>query len=137
MKNTITDNIIDATIAQKMHPQTLAFMGDAVHSLYVRRQVILSNKNPRHLHAATVEQVKASGQSSASFDVVAILTESELAVFKRARNYKSKNVAKNASVTDYKRATGLEAVLGYLYLSGQTARLQVILETTTPKGEGK
>ena len=109
--------------ARKSNSQMLAFIGDAIYSLYARNQVVLNySKKINELHALTTKIVKASGQSEFVEKLIPLLTQEELEVYKRARNYKTANIAKNAKVNDYKKATGLEAVLGYLYLYGNIER---------------
>ena len=121
--------------AKNLNPQVLAFVGDSVYTLFIR--TMLAEKfdvKSGKLHTLANEYVKAGGQSDAVENVMHILTEDELAVFKRARNYKTHSVAKNATVVDYKRATGFEALVGYLYLIGNYERLNQILNLSV-KGE--
>lgn len=121
--------------AKNLNPQVLAFVGDSVYTLFIR--TMLAEKfdvKSGKLHTLANEYVKAGGQSDAVENVMQILTEDELAVFKRARNYKTHSVAKNATVVDYKRATGFEALVGYLYLIGNYERLNQILNLSV-KGE--
>lgn len=131
-------NSLDNKTAKTMNPQVLAFVGDAVYSLYIRQWIVLTDKSKvKDLHSHVTNFVKASGQSNFIEKLLPIFTEDEMAVFKRGRNYKTLSTAKNASVIDYKRATGLEAVFGYLYLSGQRARLNEILSMSIgEKDEG-
>ena len=113
---------------KNLNPQSLAFVGDAVFSLYIRERVVLADKEkPTNQHRHTTFFVKASGQSDIIKSIENILTEDEVHIYKRARNYKTNNVAKNSSVTDYKRATGFEALIGYLYLTNNSSRLNEIL----------
>lgn len=121
--------------AKNLNPQVLAFVGDSVYTLFVR--TMLAEKfdvKSGKLHTLANEYVKAGGQSDALEKILEILTEDELAIFKRARNYKTHSVAKNANVIDYKRATGFEAVVGYIYLIGNYERLNQIL-TICIKGD--
>ena len=112
-----------------MNPQVLAFIGDGVYSLFIRHKILLAeNIKGQELHNSVTNYVKASGQSNFINKLMPIFTEEELAVFKRARNYKTQSQSKNANIIDYKRATGFEAVIGYLYLSGKTDRLNEILK---------
>ena len=112
-----------------LNPQSLAFVGDAVFSLYIRERIVMSEElKPNQEHKITTQFVKASGQSQIISEIENILTETELKLYKRARNYKTNNVAKNAKVVDYKRATGFEALLGYLYLTKNTDRLEYIMQ---------
>lgn len=114
--------------ARNLSTQVLAFVGDGVYSLYIRQKIVLDkNLKGTDLHKSVINYVKASGQSNFINKLLPIFTERELSVFKRARNHKSLSQSKNSSVIDYKRATGLEAVLGYLYLIGNMDRLNEIL----------
>lgn len=129
------DKKIDEKTARKSNPQMLAFIGDAVFSLYVRTEVCLfNNVKANELHKLSTNYVKASGQSDFMERLLPNLNEFEMEVYKRARNYKTANIAKNAKVNDYKRATGLEALLGYLFLCGKNERLNEILRMLN-KGE--
>jgi len=112
-----------------MSSQVLAFIGDGVYSLFIRQKQVLENKHlkGKDLHASVTNFVKATGQSNFIERLLPLLDEKELAIFKRARNYKAQSQAKHASIIDYKRATGLEAVIGYLYLIGNEKRLNEIL----------
>ena len=83
---------------------------------------------PAHkLHLQSVRYVKAHAQSNSIHALEDILTEKEMAVFKRGRNSKSPTVPKNANLTDYRHATGFEALIGYLYLSGEEERLNYLM----------
>ena len=110
-------------------PLSLAYIGDAVYELYVRTRVIQEHPNmPAHkLHTYAVKYVKAAAQSASINAMADVLTEDETAVFKRGRNAKSPTVPKNADIRDYRRATGFEALMGYLYLSGETERLNYLM----------
>ncbi|MBO5713661.1 MAG: ribonuclease III [Clostridia bacterium] len=107
---------------------SLAFVGDAVYSLHVR-QKLLENKDEKAgaLNKKSASIVCATAQSKLADKWLNVLTEEELYVFKRARNAKKGTRAKNASVADYNKATGLEAVIGYLYLLGNVERLNYLL----------
>ena len=119
---------LDKKTILDLNPQVLAFIGDGVYSLYIReRLVTTTDLKGVKLHNATTNFVKAVGQSNFIEKLLPMLSEVELRVFKRARNHKTQSVAKNASIIDYKRATGLEALLGYLYLSKEYDRLNEIL----------
>ena len=116
--------------SRNLNPQSLAFVGDAVFSLYIRQMVVLNSElKPNAEHLLSTKYVKAGGQSEIISVIEDMLTEEEMRVYKRARNYKTNNIAKNAKVSDYKRATGLEALLGYLYLSGNHVRLTELMQT--------
>ena len=127
-------NQLKAEDAKILNPQVLAFVGDGVYSLYIRHFLSIShNVKSGELHKLTTQFVKATAQSDLANKLVEILNDTELDIYKRARNYKTQSVAKNSSVAEYHRATGFEAVLGYLYLSGMYDRLNEILKFCTEK----
>ena len=122
-------NNIDRDNAKNYNPQVLAFVGDAVYTMYVRNLIVLNNTGKSGaLHKITSTYVKAKTQSEVIERIISTFDEVELSVFKRGRNYKTQSTAKNSSVQEYHRATGFEAVIGYLYLSGQNERLNEILK---------
>ena len=105
-------------------PLTLAFVGDCVYDLIVRTVLVeRANEAPNKLHKKKSEIVKAAAQAAQIESILTELTEEELAVYKRGRNAHSHTAAKNASIADYRKATGLEALYGYLYLAERTDRL--------------
>ena len=109
-------------------PLTLAFMGDCVFEIVIRSIIVeRGNRQAGSLHKAKTAVVNAKVQARMIEALMEELTEEERAVYKRGRNAKPHTVAKNASVNDYRKATGLEALFGYLYLNGQEDR---ILELT-------
>ena len=121
--------VLDEKNVKNMNPQVLAFVGDGVYSLYIRHRIVsTSDLKGKGLHDLSTHYVKASGQSNFISKLQPMLNETELAVFKRARNHKTLSQSKNAKIVDYRRATGLEAVLGYLYLTGQFDRLNELLK---------
>ncbi len=110
-------------------PLALAFLGDAVFELYIREHILSkANTSVDNLHKKTVKFVKASAQCEAYDRIEPFLTEKEMRVFKRGRNAKSNTKAKNAALSEYKKATGFEALLGYLYINGNLSRLEELLE---------
>lgn len=114
--------------ARNISPVTLAFVGDAVYSLYVREKFVLSTDyGTAQLQKLTSSEVSAHGQSELLEKIIPLMTEEEVAIFKRGRNAKKSTKSKNASVAEYNRSTGLEAVLGYLYLTGQYSRISELL----------
>ena len=105
-------------------PLTLAYIGDCIYDLVIKSLVINEgNKQVNKLHQETSRLVQASAQSLMMRAMQEHLTEEEHAVYKRGRNAKSVSPAKNQSITDYRRATGFEALLGYLYLKKDYKRL--------------
>ncbi len=105
-------------------PLTLAYIGDCIYDLVIKSLVINEgNKQVNKLHQETSKLVQASTQSLMMRTMQEHLTEEEHAVYKRGRNAKSVSPAKNQSITDYRRATGFEALLGYLYLKKDYKRL--------------
>ena len=110
-------------------PLTLAYIGDGVYELVIRTILVKKGNcpvNQLHKHASSL--VKAGAQSKMMETLEPILTEEELAVYKRGRNAHSPTMAKHATMADYRRATGFEALMGYLYLT--TARCPSPLETS-------
>ncbi len=107
----------------------LAHMGDCVFELLVRTKLCVSGLvRPEQLHRATVEHVSAPAQAVFADAIEPMLRDNELAVFRRGRNAHVHAVPKNATHGQYARATGLETLLGKLYLSGQTARIEELFE---------
>ena len=105
-------------------PLTLAYIGDCIYDLVIKSKVISEgNKQVNKLHQETSRLVQASTQSLMMRTMQEHLTEEEHAIYKRGRNAKSVSPAKNQSITDYRRATGFEALLGYLYLKKDYKRL--------------
>ena len=122
MDRLLSENSVDA---KQLSPLTLAFIGDTVYDLLVREELICKANRPANdLHLLAVKQVKASAQSHAAELILPILTEDELAVYRHGRNAKTSHIAKNATTGDYHKATGLEALFGYLYLSGDIHRIK-------------
>ena len=108
----------------ELSPLTLAFIGDTVFDLLVREKLICEANRPANdLHNLAVQKVKASAQAGFVEKILPHLNENEVAVYKRGRNAKSVSPAKNQSVTYYRRATGFEALMGYLYLKKEYKRM--------------
>lgn len=105
-------------------PLTLAFLGDCVFEIIVRTVMVeRSNKQPNSLHKEKSRIVNAGTQAALIEILQEELTEEEKNIYRRGRNAKSNTSAKNASLADYRKATGFEAMCGYLYLTGQTQRI--------------
>ncbi len=110
-------------------PLTLAYIGDAVYELYIRTMLINKGNMPAYkLHRQAINYVKAKAQSNIMYNLKDLLTSEELTIYKRGRNAKSSTVPKNADINDYRHATGLETLIGFLYLKDQKERLFEILE---------
>ena len=108
---------------------TLAYIGDAVYELMVRRYMLGHGSHMADkLHRGTTRMVNAKAQSDMVRALMTELTETETGIFKRGRNASTMTAAKHQSVTDYRRATGLEALFGYLYLNGEYGRLEELFE---------
>ncbi len=115
-------------------PLTLAFLGDCIFDLVIRTVIVeRGNRATDSLHKEKSEIVKASTQSSMAGAILEDLTEMELTVYRRGRNAKSYTSAKNASISDYRRATGFEALMGYLYLTNQEDRMIELIKTSMEK----
>lgn len=115
--------------ALALNPLALAYVGDAVQSLYVRHRLVAEHDfKAGELHKLTSALVNAKEQAILAEKLLAVLTETERSVYLRGRNGKSHHKAKNQTGADYRKATGLEAVLGYLYLTGKFERLAQLLE---------
>lgn len=109
---------------QTYSPLALAYIGDGIYDLVIRSLVVnAGNKQVQKLHKETSALVQASAQSQMMREMQEHLTTEELAIYKRGRNAKSVSPAKNQSITDYRRATGFEALLGYLYLEKNWKRI--------------
>ena len=105
-------------------PLTLAYIGDSIYDLIIKTVVINEgNAQVQKLHKKTSSFVQASTQSLMMRTMQEHLTEEEHGVYKRGRNAKSVSPAKNQSITDYRRATGFEALMGYLYLKKDWKRM--------------
>lgn len=119
------DRPVPAERAKQMNPVVLAFVGDAVYTLCVRGRLALScGEKTGALNKLASERVSAHGQSESLTRILPLLTEEEDEIFRRGRNAKKPTKSKNATVGEYVRSTGFEALLGYLYLTGRTERMR-------------
>lgn len=110
-------------------PLTLAFVGDCIYDLIIRTVVVeRHNASPNRLHKEKSRLAKAQTQALMGEAIQGFLTPQEQAVYRRGRNAKSYTTAKNATVGDYRKATGLEVLYGYLYLDGRMDRLMELLK---------
>lgn len=105
-------------------PLTLAYIGDGVYELIIRSMVVCkANTSAKNLHKLSSSLVKAATQAEMIQALSDDLTEEEMKVYKRGRNAKSATMAKNATMSDYRAATGFETLMGYLYLTEQSERM--------------
>ncbi|MEA4998596.1 MAG: ribonuclease III domain-containing protein [Candidatus Limiplasma sp.] len=119
--------------AAMKNPLTLAFIGDTVWDLLVRQRLLLSAARVNALHKSATAWVNAGAQAKALAAVEPLLTEQETDVVRRGTNAHAKHLApRNQDPVDYRRATGLEALIGWLYLTGQHARVHELFEAAHP-----
>lgn len=113
---------------QFLNPLILAYIGDAIYELYVRTYILHKyGGSVNDLHRLSIKFVKAGAQAKIVHELEKEFFEDEWTTIKRGRNHKSGYVPKNASVIDYKYATGFETLIGYLYLMENNERLEEIL----------
>ncbi|MCD7807369.1 MAG: ribonuclease III [Lachnospiraceae bacterium] len=116
----------------------LAYIGDCVYDLVIRTLVVGQNHTSvNDLHHKTIRFVKAESQAAVADMLAAYLTREEADVYRRARNAKSNTKAKNASIVAYRKATGLEAVIGYLYIQNKTDRILELMTLGLKAAEDK
>ena len=126
--------------ADTYSPLTLAYIGDAIYDIVIRTMVVAkSNMQVNKLHKKSSGLVNAGIQA----DIIKYLmdndelTDKEITVYKRGRNAKSFTKAKNATVIDYRMATGFEALMGYLYLKGESGRMLGLIKNALDNIEGR
>ena len=118
------DHPISPADARQYSPLTLAYLGDGVYELLVRETLVLRHNCPNGtLHRQALQFVSAKGQSDGLEAILPLLTAEEESIYKRGRNSDAPG-HRNSDIIQYKRATGLEALFGYLYLIGETDRLE-------------
>lgn len=118
-----------------LSPITMAFLGDAVYELLVREQLARENAPAGKLHQKAVKRVCCSAQAIGYDTLLETLTEEEHNILRRGRNANSTRVPKNAKPLEYRKATGLEALFGYLYLKKDTARIRELFTLLNPSEE--
>lgn len=119
---------ISAEKAKNISPVTLAFVGDAVYTLYVRERLVAEHDfSTGTLQKLSAKDVSAHGQNILLEKILPRLSEEESAIFKRGRNAKKPTRSKNATVAEYNNSTGFEALLGFLYLTGNYKRIDGLL----------
>lgn len=127
---------LEDTDIRTYSPLTLAYIGDAIYELVIRTILVeKGNTQVNKLHQRASKLVKASAQSEIIEKLKPYLTEEEMGIFKRGRNAKSFTMAKNASMSDYRRATGFEALMGHLYLTEQWDRMLELIKIGITEGE--
>lgn len=110
-------------------PLTMAYIGDAIYDLVIRTVVVERGNCPANdLHRKTIQYVKAGAQAKMIEALTDMLTEEETGIYRWGRNAKFYTKAKNASVGEYRKATGMEALLGYLYMTGRTERMLDLIQ---------
>ncbi len=118
--------------ADLLNGATLAYLGDAAYETYIRHHVLTSGKTSvNDLHRAAIKYVEAKGQAKVMMAWIkedSYLTDQEISIYKRGRNHKANTKAKNASIQDYRQATGFEALMGWLYLTDQMERLESLIQ---------
>ena len=133
LKESIIDKVSGALGCEVREPRllsplVLAYIGDTVYDLYVRSQLLLTSDATAHgLHLMATKRVCAKAQAEAVQRILPTLTEEEQYIFRRGRNSHMGTVPKHAQMADYRAATGLEALLGYLYLKGEDQRLSQLM----------
>lgn len=125
----MSDNTFEKINADSLSPIALAFMGDAVYESLVRDYLITELRLPASkLHAACVSFVNATAQAKIVKALMPALSSEELTIVRRGRNANTVHIPKNASPSDYRYATGLEALFGYLHLTGRGGRIAEIFK---------
>lgn len=118
-----------STDPRSFHPLILAYLGDAVYELYVRSRLVdLVPGNSSELHRRAVDYVRAPAQAGALESLLPHLTSEEKDIVRRGRNAKPGHIPRGAEPAEYHRSTGLEALVGHLFLTGQFDRLHEILD---------
>ncbi|MBE7074656.1 MAG: Mini-ribonuclease 3 [Clostridiales bacterium] len=114
---------------KELNPIVLAFIGDGVHTLFVRDKVVKNcNMLVGSCHGHSAKECNAKSQAIKLQQILPMLNEDEQNIVRRARNAKTNNIAKNSDLETYKKATSFEALVGYLYLKGDFNRLEEILK---------
>ena len=125
----ITEKILSVREAMQYSPLTLAFMGDCVYEQLVREHIVLQvNTAVSKLHTATTKKVCAVYQSRAYDVILPLLDETEVSVLKRGRNATGCSAPKSANIIDYRRATAVECLFGFLHLTGRDDRTEELIK---------
>lgn len=128
------EHAITSEQARMLSPLQLAYIGDAVHALIVRRYLLDKNMHVKKMHLLSVRAVCAVSQNKAMEAILPLLDEEEIGIFKRGRNaHPHHGGPKGATTSEYANATGLEALIGFLYVTGNTERLSQITPYLLPE----
>lgn len=128
-KKTIIERKKENLDVNMMNPLVWAYIGDSVYEIFIRMKLVNETKlNPHKLHIETIKYVKAQAQAETLNKIYDFLTDEEKDIVRRGRNAEAHHAPKNANLTDYKYATALEALIGYLYLTKKDERLQEVLK---------
>ncbi|NMA49236.1 MAG: Mini-ribonuclease 3 [Tissierellia bacterium] len=119
---------LDQESLKMMAPLQLAYIGDSVYELFVRTMILSKDENVNKLHKKAIKYVKANAQAESLTKLEELLTDEEKSIVRRGRNAKINTLPKNAELSEYKRATGFESLLGFLFLSKNDKRLIELLE---------
>ena len=110
-------------------PLTLAYIGDGIYEIVIRTVIVdEANRQVNKIHKAASNLVKAGTQAKMIHYIMDDLTDEELTIYKRGRNAKAVTRAKNATMSEYRTATGFEALMGWLYLTGQSERMMKLIK---------
>ncbi len=121
-------DILSESQAKNCNPIVLAFVGDAVYSLFVREKLVFNHDlKAGELNKLATREVNAKAQADFVEKIFPLLTETEQDVYRYARNSKKNTRAKNASVVEYNKSTGFEAIIGFLWMTGQYDRINFLL----------
>lgn len=114
--------------ARQMNPLALAYIGDAIYEVFIRQYVISQpNQRPNHLHRSSTKYVSAKAQAKALERWLPLLSEEEAEWVKRGRNAKSGSSPKNTDILVYRHSTAFECLLGWLYYTGRTDRMEQLM----------
>ncbi len=126
VKALLIEGVQGGIVPNEVSPLALAYIGDAIYEIFVRTMVLSKGNAP--VHKQSREYVNAKAQSDMYHVIEEYLTEQEKAVFRRGRNAKSFTKPKNMDLSDYRYATGLEALFGFLYISGDMERALTLFQ---------
>lgn len=121
---------ISENVLKTLSPTALSFIGDSVYELQIRlRTLEKGNRRAAKLNSEKVSKVNAKAQAEIMEKISVLLTEEEKSVYRRGKNAKQRSTAKNQSMADYHKASGFEALMGYLYLKGEDDRIALLIDT--------